>query len=215
MSYRKPRPYPLPTAHRWSIPEARISFPGGSAQDYVRGEFIYLPRSQPSFTVSLQLHLNEVSGQPLPGEWTPDPGQEWRLDRFVQCIAYQLIAASWLGDLRQYCERSSLTLSTPAGGAVARYVDVHRWPRFALSPRHSMGEPDPSFTYRGTYVVAAELLGTAYRHALPTHVATVMVEATVVDHTPPVRLGHHRTVDGDQISINPGFAFAALVMAER
>lgn len=215
MSHRKPRPYPLPTAHRWEISDARITFPGGSAQQFVRGEFVYLPRSQPSFTASLQLHLNEVSGQPLPGEWTPDPGQEWRLVRYVQCIAYQLVAASWLGDLRQYCEQSSLTLSPPACGAIARYGDVHRWPRFALSPRHSMGEPDPSFTYRDTFVEAAEMLDAAYRRALPAHVATVMVDGTVADHTPPVRLGYHRKVVGDQISINPGFAFAALVTAER
>ena len=215
MSYRKPRPYPLPTAHRWSIPDARISFPGGSAQDFVRGEFLYLPRTEPAFAVSLQLHLKEAGGSPLHGEWKPAAGEEWRLDRYVQCIAYQLVAASWLGDLRQYCERSSLTLLAPECGTVAQYADVHRWPRFALSPRHSMEEPDPSFTFRGKFAGAADLLGAAYRRALPAHVANLTLEATVVDYTPPVPLGFHRRVEGDQISITPGFAFAALVTAER
>ncbi len=215
MSYRKPRPYPLPTAHRWEISDARISFPGGSAQEIVRGELIYLPRTEPAFTLSFQLHLNEAGGQPLAGEWMPEPGQEWRLDRYVQCIAYQLVSALWLGDMRQYCERSSLTLATPAGGTVAQYADVHRWPRFALSPRNSAGEPDPSFTFRGKFAEAADLLGAAYRRALPAHIATVNLEGTVVDYTPPLPLGHHRRIEGEKITINPSLVFAALVMAER
>lgn len=209
----KIKPFVVPTAHRWAVQNACISFLGEEPLK-VDGRYIRLPATQRDFIATVQLHVRGDDESPLPGEWIPPKKDDYRAQRYVHCIAWQFVASNWLGELRAHCEATEFSMQHPSGAPIANYTDVHRRPPFGLTPRGSF-EPDPFSTYAHKCREAMDAFWEAYLHAEAHHAANVSIRGRL---SPELRLIGYRpwmTLERNVIHLGAEPVVAAIVIAER